>query len=128
MRPLLLFIAAASALSGAGFICCPDRTRKLFRQGFSDRDIRVMASLPLTMGAVLVLGGLVDRALFHLYILLGSMAFLKGIYLLCAPPEQVRTVLAWWREEATTTTLILWGFFYLVLAGYIGCSALFHRG
>lgn len=128
MRPLLLFIATASALSGAGLLCFPDRTRKFFGQTFSDLDIRVMASLPLAMSGALFLSGLVDRGLFHLYVLLGSMALLKGIYLLCAPSDQVRSVMTWWREGASGRTLALWGIFYLVLAGYIGCSALFHRG
>jgi|WetSurMetagenome_2_1015567.scaffolds.fasta_scaffold87428_3 hypothetical protein len=126
MKPLLLLIAAALALSGAGLICCPQWTRRLFRKTLSDTDIRVMASLPLCIGAVFFLSALVDPRLLYLYLLLGSFAFLKGIYLLCAPPDQVRSVMAWWLEGASPVTLTIYGIVYLILAGYIGCSALFH--
>jgi hypothetical protein len=126
MKPLLLLIAAMMALTGAGLICCPGWIRKLFRKTLSDTDIRVMASLPLCIGAVFFLSGLVDLRLLFLYLLLGSLAFLKGIYLLCAPPDQVRSIMAWWREGASPRTLNLYGIAYLILAGYIGCSALFH--
>jgi hypothetical protein len=126
MKSLLLLIAAMLALSGAGLVCCPEWTRRLFRKTLSDTDIRVMASLPLCIGGVFFLSGLVDPRLSFLYLLLGSLAFLKGIYLLCAPPDQVRSVMAWWQEGASPRTLSIYGVVYLILAGYIGCSALFH--
>lgn len=127
MRPLLLLIAAASALTGAGLIACPACTRSLFRKTLTDTDLRILSSFPLCLGGVLILGGLIDRSLFSLYVLLGSISFLKGIYLLCAPPDQVRSVMGWWQERASTLTLNLYGVFLILLAGYVGCSALFHR-
>ncbi len=127
MRPLLLFIAAASALTGAGLICCPGCTRSLFRKTLTDTDVRILSSLPLCLGGVLLLSGIVDPSLLSLYVLLGSIALLKGFYLLCAPPDQVRSVMGWWREGASTLTLTLYGIVLILIAGYIGCSALFHR-
>jgi hypothetical protein len=126
MKPLLLLIAAAMALTGAGLICCPGWTRKLFGKALSDTDIRVMASMPLCVGGVFFLSAIVDPHLLYLYLLLGSLVFLKGIYLLCAPPDRIRSVMAWWREGASPVTLTLYGIVYLILAGTIGCSALFH--
>lgn len=126
MKLLLLLIAAAMALAGAGLIARPGLTRKLFARPLSDKDIRILASLPLCLGGVLILSALVDPHLLFLYLLLGSLALLKGIYLLCAPPDQVRAVMKWWEEGASPSTLGIYGGLFLILAGYIGCSALFH--
>ncbi|MHC1743741.1 MAG: hypothetical protein AB9873_12005 [Syntrophobacteraceae bacterium] len=127
MRPLLLLIATASALTGTGLICCPASTRSLFRRTLTDTDIRALSSLPLCLGGVLLLSGIIDPGLFSLYVLLGSIVLLKGIYLLCAPPDQVRSVMSWWQEGASSLTLNLYGVLLIVIAGYVGCSALFHR-
>ncbi len=128
MGPSLLFTDAASALTGARLSRCPDRARRPFLGSLPDTGMRVLASLPSSIGVPLFLTGLVQRTLSHLHAPMGPVAFLRGIFLLCAPTWQVPSVSAWRHEGGSTRTLNPYGLLCLILAGHIGSGAVFPRG
>jgi hypothetical protein len=115
MRLLLLIFSLLWMALGVTLILYTEKVRSFFQRSFAEANIRLMAPFPLVIGLMFLACSFSQGEVFALFLILGSLAVAKGIYLLFGPMSQIKSLLEWWSVRASETTLRAWGIVSLVL-------------
>jgi len=95
MRYVLLIIAAVWLALGITTAYAPEAVSSFLALEWITPWLKVMAALPLAIGAILLFGAQRFRLTIYLRII-GLLALLKGMFLLVAPAAYSRSMLDWY--------------------------------
>lgn len=115
MRIFLLIFSLLWMAGGVALILYTGQVRVFFHRAFADTNMRLMAPLPVAIGLMFLACSYSRGEIFPLFLILGSLAVAKGLYLLAGPMPQIKNLLEWWTVRAGEVTLRAWGIVTLVL-------------
>jgi len=115
MRLFLLIFSLLWMALGVALILYTEKVRSFFQRSFAEANIRLMAPLPMIVGLLFLACSYSQGEIFPLFLILGSLAVAKGLYLLFGPMSQIKSLLEWWSVRASEVTLRAWGIVTLVL-------------
>ena len=114
MKWFLYVMSIYLVVVGVGFILYTDWVKRLFRNMSSSFNFRWFFPLPLIIGIFFILSR--DFTYHPWFILvLGILAFGKGIYLLISPKKHIDSIINWWINDVQNITYRFWGLVILVL-------------
>jgi len=100
---------------GTSLIVYTETTVGVLRKILLIEKVRILAILPIILAIVLIAGALACTQIFWLSLILGLLAFMKGLYLLMGPLSQIRGLIDWWFTKASDSVIRLCGLIAFVL-------------
>ena len=124
MKTFLALLALIWITLGVMLILYTELTRTLLKGLFARVNIRVVAAVPFTIGLVLLVASFSQPEMFWFFLILGSLAVMKGIYLAFGPANQIKNLQAWWFDRAGGAVMRLSGIVSLLLGVIVLCYVL----
>jgi len=115
MNIALYIVAILWIVIGVFILLYTERTMKILKKLFFTEKVRALSIVPIIFGIVLVIGAFVCTQVFFLSLVLGVLAFLKGLYLIMGPMPQIKRLMDWCFNKASTSYIRLCGLIIFVL-------------
>jgi len=112
MNPALFLLYVISILwiiTGASIVIFTDQTRTLMQKCFQARHMKIPAVIAIIIGLTLIVGGIFQREILFLSLILGILAAGKGFFILFGSERQIESILDWWYIKVKGETLRFWG-------------------
>jgi hypothetical protein len=108
-RALLYVISIIWIITGASFVIFTGQTRTLMQKYFQARHMKIPAVVAIIIGLTLIVGGIFQKEILLLSLILGVLAVGKGFFILFGSERQIESILDWWYGEVRDETLRFWG-------------------
>ena len=106
---LLYVISIMWIITGASLVIFTDQTRTLMQKYFQARHMKIPAVVAIIIGFTLIVGGIFQREILFLSLILGVLAVGKGFFILFGSESQIESILDWWYDKVRDETLRFWG-------------------
>jgi hypothetical protein len=106
---LLYVISIIWIITGASFVIFTGQTRTLMKKYFPTRYMKISAMAAIIIGLTLIVGGIFQREILFLSLVLGVLAVGKGFFILFGSETQIESILDWWYVKIRDETLRFWG-------------------
>jgi hypothetical protein len=106
---LLYVISIMWIITGASLVIFTEQTRALMRKWFQARHMKIPAVVAIVIGLTLIVGGIFQREILFLSLILGVLAVGKGFFILFGSESQIESILDWWYDKVRDETLRFWG-------------------
>lgn len=104
-RALLYVISIIWIITGASFVIFTGQTRDLMQKCFQARHMKIPAVIAIIIGLTLIVGGIFQRDILFLSLILGVLATGKGFFILFGSEHQIESILDWWYVKVRDETL-----------------------
>lgn len=111
----LYIVAILWMASGTFLIVYTEGAKQVLKKLVSIEKTRILAIFPLGFGIILIAGALAYSQIFWLCLVLGMLAFMKGLYLALGPLSRIRALIDWWFTKASDSAIRLCGLITFVL-------------
>lgn len=118
MKWILFAIGVLWVALGTISVLYTEKTRKTLTSLIEGRNPRILATIPLIIGLLLVIS---IRSSSHLLypLILGVLAIAKGLYFILGKRKTTDAVIKWWLKDTSETTYRFWGIVAIVLGIFL---------
>lgn len=112
MNPALVLLYVISILwiiTGALIVIFTYQIRTLMQKYFQAGHMKIPAVIAIIIGLTLIIGGIFQREILFLSLILGVLAVGKGLFILFGSESQIESILDWWYIKIRDEALRFWG-------------------